>query len=74
MLNKIFINAIESGDPISGVIHFAGLKSVDQSFRDPLMYWEVNVNGTINLLKAMQEHGTKTIVFSSSATIWQSIK
>ncbi len=70
LLNKIFVNAIKSGEPISGVIHFAGLKSVEQSFKDPLRYWEVNVNGTVNLLNAMHKYGTNTIVFSSSATIY----
>ncbi len=59
-----------AGDPIEGVIHFAGLKAVNQSIKEPLNYWDVNVNGSIQLIKAMKRHGCRTIVFSSSATVY----
>lgn len=52
------------------VIHFAGLKAVAESVEKPLMYYENNVCGTINLLKCMQKHKTRKIIFSSSATVY----
>lgn len=52
------------------VIHFAGLKAVGESVEKPLEYYENNVSGTINLLRCMQEHGVKKIIFSSSATVY----
>lgn len=56
--------------PISGVIHFAALKAVGESTKIPLEYYENNVGGTINLLKVMGKFGVRTIVFSSSATVY----
>lgn len=55
---------------ISGVIHFAALKAVGESTKIPLTYYDNNINGTINLLKVMNENNVKTIVFSSSATVY----
>lgn len=52
------------------VIHFAGLKAVGESQEKPLTYFEENVFGTIQLLKAMDATGCKQIVFSSSATVY----
>lgn len=52
------------------VIHFAGLKSVSESVDQPLVYYENNIAGTINLLHAMQEAKVTTLVFSSSATVY----
>jgi UDP-glucose 4-epimerase len=52
------------------VMHFAGLKAVGESVAQPLRYWEWNVGGTITLLKVMAEHGVKTLIFSSSATVY----
>ncbi len=52
------------------VIHFAGLKAVGESVEKPLKYYENNVGGTINLLKCMQKHDVKKIIFSSSATVY----
>lgn len=52
------------------VIHFAGLKAVGESSSDPLKYYDVNVNGTMQLLSAMQSAGCNRIVFSSSATVY----
>jgi len=56
--------------PIEAVVHFAGLKAVGESVQDPLRYWDVNVAGSRCLLKAMQRHGCRTLVFSSSATLY----
>ena len=70
LLNEIFSNASASGRPIEGVIHFASLKSVSESLLDPIKYWDENLVGTINLLKAMNKNNCKNIVFSSSATVY----
>ena len=59
-----------SGERFDAVIHFAGLKAVAESVREPLLYWDVNVSGSRSLLSAMQEHGCHTLVFSSSATVY----
>ncbi|MGJ7493699.1 UDP-glucose 4-epimerase GalE [Variovorax sp. RT4R15] len=55
---------------ISGVIHFAGLKAVGDSVADPVRYYDNNVNGTLVLAAAMQAAGVKTLIFSSSATVY----
>ena len=52
------------------VIHCAGLKSIADSWQDPLAYFDVNVSGTINLLKAMDYAGCGRLIFSSSATVY----
>ena len=52
------------------VIHFAGLKAVGESVEQPLTYYENNVAGSVELLKAMDAHECKKIVFSSSATVY----
>ncbi len=55
---------------ISSVIHLAALKSIKESMINPLEYYDVNVNGTISLLNAMQSQGVTNLLFSSSATIY----
>ena len=55
---------------INAVVHFAGLKAVGESVQKPIAYYENNVQGTISLLKAMQRAEIKTLVFSSSATVY----
>ncbi len=65
LLNKLF-----SEHDIAAVIHFAGLKAVGESVSEPLAYYDNNVNGTVVLLEAMQQAGVKTLVFSSSATVY----
>jgi len=52
------------------VIHFAGLKAVGESVANPLMYYDVNVGGSVSLLTAMSKAGCNNIVFSSSATVY----
>lgn len=56
--------------PVDAVIHFAALKAVGESEADPLLYYDMNIAGTIRLLQAMQEVGVARIVFSSSATVY----
>jgi len=55
---------------IDSVIHFAGLKAVGESVKIPLKYYDYNVYGTIVLCEVMQEYNCKSIVFSSSATVY----
>ena len=55
---------------IDAVIHFAGLKAVGESVEQPLRYYDNNIYGTIVLCEVMGEYGCKSIVFSSSATVY----
>jgi UDP-glucose 4-epimerase len=55
---------------IDGVIHFAGLKAVGESQDDPLLYYHNNVLGSIVLFEETQKAGVRTLVFSSSATVY----
>ena len=71
-LDKIFKDSIKEGNPIQAVIHFAGLKSVSESVKYPLKYWDVNVCGTKNLLEVMSLNNCFSLVFSSSATVYGS--
>ncbi len=64
-LRKIFVE-----NHIDSVIHFAGLKAVNESIRMPLEYYDNNISGTLNLLKCMKESNVKKIVFSSSACVY----
>ena len=59
-----------SYDKIVCVIHFAALKSVGESCKLPLKYYQNNVSGSINLMEVMIEYGVNKIVFSSSATVY----
>jgi len=55
---------------IDAVIHFAGLKAVGESVEQPLKYYDNNVNGTVVLCEVMKQNNCKSIVFSSSATVY----
>ncbi|EHH0795763.1 UDP-glucose 4-epimerase GalE [Vibrio vulnificus] len=55
---------------IQGVIHFAGLKAVGESVEKPLMYYDNNVSGTLHLVREMDKAGVKSLIFSSSATVY----
>jgi len=65
LLDRLF-----AAQPIAGVIHFAGLKSVGDSVADPLAYYDNNVHGSFVLAAAMQAAGVRTLIFSSSATVY----
>ena len=65
-----FLRKVFASHPIEAVIHFAALKSVGESVREPLRYYDNNVSGTVTLLRCMQEAGVRTLVFSSSATVY----
>ena len=67
LLDKIFAE-----HAIDAVIHFAGLKCGPESIAKPLEYYDTNIGGTVTLLEAMRDAGCRTLVFSSSATVYGS--
>ncbi|OAT18956.1 UDP-glucose 4-epimerase [Buttiauxella noackiae ATCC 51607] len=70
ILDKPVLKTIFSKHMITDVIHFAGLKSVGESIKKPLEYYENNVTGTLVLLSEMLNAGVKSLIFSSSATVY----
>ena len=64
------LDALFREHAIDAVIHFAGLKAVGESVEQPLRYYDNNIAGSITLFEAMQAAGVKTLVFSSSATVY----
>ncbi len=65
MVRNIFIE-----NNVSSVIHLAGLKSITESFHDPLKYYHQNLNSTTNLLHVMSEFSVSNLIFSSSASVY----
>jgi UDP-glucose 4-epimerase len=65
-----FLNGCFQNFMPDAVMHFAGLKSVEESVKSPLIYYNNNVLGSICLLQAMSKYNCKTIIFSSSATVY----
>ena len=70
LLDRDALEAIFEKETIDGVIHFAGLKAVGESVGKPLEYYHNNITGTLVLCDVMRHHGVKSIVFSSSATVY----
>ncbi|RYU47545.1 UDP-glucose 4-epimerase GalE [Aliivibrio finisterrensis] len=68
--DEAFLDSIFAEHSISSVIHFAGLKSVGESVAKPLEYYDNNVNGSLVLARSMRKANVKSIVFSSSATVY----
>ena len=68
--DRAALDAIFASGEVDAVVHFAALKAVGESVAEPLRYYAVNVGGLVTLAEAMQAHGCKTIVFSSSATVY----
>jgi UDP-glucose 4-epimerase len=64
------LSAVFRRHTIDSVVHFAGLKAVEESVRHPLRYYDNNVSGTIALCEVMAEYGVHNMVFSSSATVY----
>ena len=64
------MDEIFSAHEFSAVIHFAAFKAVGESCKMPLKYYENNISGTVALLKVMDKHGVKKVIFSSSATVY----
>lgn len=70
LLDAAGVDKLFETSAFDSVIHFAGLKAVGESVAQPLRYYQNNIVGTLNLLAAMDRHGVKTLVFSSSATVY----
>lgn len=68
--DKAALENVFANEKIDGVIHFAGLKAVGESVQKPMMYYENNITGTLNLMDVMGKAGCKNIIFSSSATVY----
>lgn len=68
--NKEKMDKVFAENKIDSVIHFAGYKAVGESVEEPIEYYTNNVSGTLNLLDVMRKHNVKTIIFSSSATVY----
>ena len=64
------LTSIFKAQRFDGVMHFAGAKAVGESAEQPLLYYENNVTGTLNLCKAMHEAQIRKLIFSSSATVY----
>ena len=64
------VKSILIDEKIDAVIHFAGLKAVGESSKEPINYYSNNVQGALSLIEAMQEVGVHKLVFSSSATVY----
>ncbi|UGQ47655.1 UDP-glucose 4-epimerase GalE [Massilia endophytica] len=68
--DRAALEQVFAGRGIGAVIHFAGLKAVGESVAQPLRYYDNNVSGSVALCEVMAKHGVKTLVFSSSATVY----
>lgn len=70
LLDAAGVDALFASSGFDSVIHFAGLKAVGESVAEPLRYYQNNIVGTLNLLASMDKHGVRSLVFSSSATVY----
>ncbi len=70
ILDREGLQKVFTENKIDSVIHFAGLKAVGESCSKPLLYYRNNISGTVILCEVMAEFGVKSIVFSSSATVY----
>ncbi len=68
--DKAALREIFKAHAIDAVVHFAALKAVGESVAKPLMYYDNNIAGTVALAEVMAEAGVKSLVFSSSATVY----
>ena len=70
MLDAAGVEKVFAEGGFDAVIHFAGLKAVGESVEKPLEYYKTNIEGTLNILNSMRNHGVQKIIFSSSATVY----
>ncbi len=70
LLDQAGVKNVFDNEKIESVIHFAGLKAVGESVFKPLEYYHNNISGTLILCDEMRKHKVKSIVFSSSATVY----
>ncbi|MBY8308466.1 UDP-glucose 4-epimerase GalE [Vibrio fluvialis] len=68
--DEAFLDSVFAKLDVQAVIHFAGLKAVGESVSKPIEYYDNNVNGTLVLVRSMRKAGVKSLVFSSSATVY----
>ena len=68
--DRVAVGNLIAGGDHEAVVHFAALKAVSDSVERPLEYYDHNMSVTFSLLSAMEEHGLRTLVFSSSATVY----
>ncbi|MBR3327786.1 MAG: SDR family NAD(P)-dependent oxidoreductase, partial [Atopobiaceae bacterium] len=68
--DRAALEAVFDDNPIDRVIHFAGYKAVGESVQKPIEYYANNLGSTLTLVDVMREHGCKSIIFSSSATVY----
>ncbi|MBY8170811.1 UDP-glucose 4-epimerase GalE [Vibrio fluvialis] len=68
--DEAFLDSVVAKHDVQAVIHFAGLKAVGESVSKPIEYYDNNVNGTLVLVRSMRKAGVKSLVFSSSATVY----
>lgn len=70
VLDPAALAGVFARHPIDGVVHFAAKKAVGESWKIPLDYFQTNLGGLLNILKAMEAAGARKLVFSSSATVY----
>ena len=68
--DRVALECIFDSNPIDRVIHFAGFKAVGESVVKPIEYYTNNLGNTLTLVDVMRSHGCKSIIFSSSATVY----
>jgi len=68
--DRAAMEAVFAAHKVDAVVHFAGLKAVGESVAQPLRYYDNNVSGSVVLFETMAKFGVKTLVFSSSATVY----
>jgi UDP-glucose 4-epimerase len=68
--DRAALRALFARHAIDAVVHFAGLKAVGESVEKPLLYYDNNIAGSVALFETMAEAGVKSVVFSSSATVY----
>lgn len=68
--DELALDKLFTENNFDGVIHFAAYKAVGESVDFPIMYYQNNVSGLINLMAAMEKHGVHNLIFSSSCTVY----
>ncbi|EJL76495.1 UDP-glucose-4-epimerase [Variovorax sp. CF313] len=68
--DAVALDRVFAAYDVAAVVHLAGLKAVGESMADPVSYYDVNLAGTLALVQAMDRTGVRTLVFSSSATVY----
>lgn len=69
-LRNVFSEALDSGNPIDAIIHFAGFKAVGESVNKPAMYYRNNIDSFLTTYELADEYNVKSFIFSSSATVY----